>query len=177
MNAKHKIIIALGSFAVCSVIFLVALVYPVFRGVQEDYGRVLAYKREILQSQEDAASSRAFDSLSGQYAEEFARLERVFVDSKTPIAFFRFLDNTEADLGVRIEKSPGSIQQLEGDRWPSLEVRLAGEGAYPNVMAFLQKIESASYLLEVKTLVISSSKGFGRKVEFSLSLKAFTKSL
>lgn len=185
MKAKQKVIIALVSFAVCSVIFLGALVYPVFHGVLEDYKKVLAHKREILQLKEDLKSTREFETLAGQYAKEFMQLEGLFVDSKIPIAFFRFLDGSATVLAVQIEKSPGVTQQLQGDRWPSFEVRLAGEGAYPGVMAFLQKVENAPYLLEVKTLKISVRKEFlnqqnpppGGEVEFSLSLKVFTKSL
>ena len=177
MIPKQKVIIALVSFAVCSAVFLGVLVYPVFRGVQEDYKEVLAHKRHILQLKEDAKSAREFGALSSQYAKEFVQLEGLFVDSKIPIAFFRFLDGTAALLNMQIEKSPGVAQKLQGDRWPSFEVRLAGRAAYHSVMAFLQKIENAPYLLEVKTLTISTKKGFGREVEFSLSLKVFTKSL
>lgn len=177
MKAKQKITIALASFAVCSVVFLVVLVYPVFRGVLEDYEKVLAHKREILQLKEDAKSTREFETLSNQYEKEFAQLEELFVDGDIPIAFFRFLDETAAKLGVQIEKSPGSIEQLKGDRWPSFEIRLAGRGTYPSVMAFLQKIENASYLSEVQTIAILTKKGFSREVEFSMSLKVFTKAL
>ncbi|HEY4510138.1 MAG TPA: hypothetical protein VJC15_04090 [Candidatus Paceibacterota bacterium] len=177
MKAKQKVIIALASFAVCSVIFLAAVVYPVFHGVLKDYREVLAHKREILQLKEDVMNSLEFEMLAGQYEKEFMQLEELFVDSKIPIAFFRFLDETAARLGVQIEKSPGAAQKLESDRWPSFEVRVAGSGAYPSVMAFLQKIENAPYLLEVKTLAISTEKGFGREVDFSLSLTVFTKPL
>ena len=177
MKAKQKIIIALASFASCSGIFLGAVVYPVFHGVTEDYKEVLAHKRKILQLKENAESSREFEIFFGQYEKEFVRLEGLFVDSKIPIAFFRFLDETAASLNVQVEKSLGAAQQLEGDRWPSFEVRLAGGGAYPNVIAFLQKIENAPYLLEVKTLAISTEKGLGGEVELSLSVKVFTKPL
>ena len=174
MKSKQKIIIAIASFTVCSVIFLGALVYPVFHGVLEDHKKVLAHKREILQLKEDLKSTHEFEMLSVQYAKEFGQLEGLFVDSNIPIAFFRFLDETAALLAVQIEKSPGAAQQPGGDRWPSFEVRLAGRATFPSVMAFLQKIENAPYLLEVKTFTISTRKG---EVEFSLSLKVFTKSL
>lgn len=177
MKSKQKVVIALVSFAVCSVVFLGALVYPVFKGVLGDYNKVLAHKREILQLKEDANSSREFEMLSAQYAREFARLEELFVDSNIPIAFFRFLDETAAKLGVQIEKSPGAAQQIKEDRWPSFEVRVAGSAAYPRVMAFLQKIENSPYLLEAETLSISSKQELGGEVGFSLSLKVFTKPL
>lgn len=183
MKSKQKIIIALLSFAVCSVIFLGALVYPVFHGVLGDYTKVLAYKREILQLEEDARSAREFETLSAQYAKDLERIEELFVDSETPIAFFRFLDEAAAALNVQIQKAPGPVQQINEDHWPSFDVRLAGGGLYPSVMALLQKIENAPYLLEVGTLTISSKKGLsseqgppaGGQVEFSLSLKVFTK--
>lgn len=183
MKAKQKISIALISFAVCSLIFLGGLVYPVFHGVMGDYGKVLDYKREILQLEEDAKNTREFEMLSGQYAKEFERQEELFVDSETPIAFFRFLDETAAEFNLKIQKAPSPVQQFAQDRWPSFEVRLAGGGGYPDVMAFLQKIENAPYLLEAQTLTISAKRGFSSEqspvaagqVDFSLSLKVFTK--
>ncbi len=180
MKAKRKTFIALASFAVCSLMFLGVVVYPVFQGVLEDYGRILLHKKEILQLKEDAKGSREFETLSARYAKEFTQLESLFVDSKTPIAFFRFLDETAALFNLTIEKVPGLARHLEGDPWPSFEVRLAGGGSYPNVTAFLQKIENSLYLIEIKTLTISSKKSFqgppagGGEVDFSLSLKVFT---
>lgn len=179
MKSKQKIIIALVFFGVCSVVFLGVFIYPVFQGVLEDNQKMLAHKKEILQLQEDTKSSREFEMLSGQYAKELVRLEELFVDSETPIAFFRFLDETAVLFTLQIEKAPGSVQQLKEDHWPSFDVHLTGEGLYPNVMAFLEKIENAPYLLEVKVLTISGRNASGQqnqeKVEFSMSLKVFTK--
>ena len=180
MKAKQKIIIACVSFAMCSAIFLGVLVYPVFRGVLKDHESVLAHARELLQLKEDAKNSREFDILSTQYANEFSRLQELFVDSKTPIAFFRFLDETSSSLGIPIEKAPGLEQQREKDPWPSFEVRVAGRGLYPNVIAFLQKIENAPYVVEVQTLTLLGTKGLlaeenTGEVDFSFSLKVFTK--
>lgn len=182
MRSKQKFIIAVVSFVVLSAMLLGAVVYPVFRGVAADYQKALAQKRLLLQLEEDKKSSSEFEKISMQYAQEIRQLQEVFVDSKTPIAFFRFLDETALAFGLDMEKAPGPVQHTEGDRWPSFDVRLAGKGPYPHVMAFLQKIENASYFLEVETLMMSAKKGFGdqeRKgeVEFSMSLKVFTKSL
>ena len=174
MRAKQKMVIAAVSFAVCSVIFLAVLVYPLFRGVLDDNKKVLAHKQEILQLKEEARSSREFEMFSDQYVKELAQLEELFVDSKIPVAFFRFLDGTAALLHMQVEKSPGALQQLEGDRWPSFQVRLTGRGSYPDAMAFLQKIENAAYLLEVQTFKITK---ISREVELSMSIKVFTQPL
>ena len=178
MRAKQKIIVAVLSFGAFSTIFLGVALFPVFQGVARDHKEVLANKRELLQLRTDQESSNEFGKIAGQYAGEFQRIENLFVDGDAPIAFFRFLDEAAVSFGLRTEKALGSLQRLRGDRWPSLEVRLAGGGSYPDVMAFLQKIENAPYLLEVKTLNMSQKRGGQQnqeRIEFSLSMKVFMK--
>ena len=179
MKAKQKIVIATASFGAFTVIFLVMVVYAVLQGVLEDRGQVLTHKRELLQLQEYEKSSRELEMFSTQYAGEFLLLEDLLVDSETPIAFFRFLDGTADLFRLRIEKAPGAVQHLKGDRWPSFEIRFAGDGVYPDVMAFLQKIENGPYLLEIKNFTLTTEKGFtdvGQgEVEFTSSWKVFTR--
>ena len=180
MKAKQKIVIATASFGAFTVIFLVVVVYAVLQGVLEDRGQVLTHKRELLQLQEYEKSSRELEMFSTQYAGEFLLLEDLLVDSETPIAFFRFLDGTADLFRLRIEKAPGAVQHLKGDRWPSFEIRLAGDGVYPDVMAFLQKIENGPYLLEIKNFTLTTEKGFTDvgsqgEVEFTSSWKVFTR--
>ena len=180
MKAKQKTFIAASSFGVFTVIFLVVIVYTVIQGVLEDRGQVLVHKRELLQLQEYEKSSRELEMFSAQYAGEFLRLKNLLVDSETPIAFFRFLDETADLFRLRIEKAPGAVQHLKGDRWPSFEIRLAGDGVYPDVMAFLQKIENGPYLLEIKTFTLTTEGRFTNlesqgEVEFISSWKVFTR--
>ncbi len=180
MKSKQKILIAVVCCGVLTTLFLGGVLYPVFQGVLEDHKKVLEHKKELLQLVEDKKNSREFEMVGSQYVKELMQLENLFVDSETPIAFFRFLDETAASFRLRIEKVPGPTQRGEGDLWPSFDVRLAGGGLYPDFMAFLQKIENAPYLLEVKTLTLSTKKGSQgeqnqREIEFSLSVKVFTK--
>lgn len=180
MKAKRKILIANAFFAVSAMLLLAFVAYPMFQGVLTDYEKVLTHQSETLQLKEDKKNSREFEIISSQYAGEFAQLKDLLVDSETPIMFFRFLDDTAASLGLRIEKAPSSVQSVQGDRWPSFDMRLTGEGLYPDFMTFLQKIENAPYLLEVKTLTLSAKRTSEDQqsqgeIEFSLSLKVFTK--
>lgn len=180
MRPKQKTLIATVAFGVLTILFSGAVVYPVFQGVVGDYAEALTYKKELVQLKENKKNSREFDILSTQYAKEFAQVDDLLIDSNTPIAFFRFLDETAASFKLQIDKVPSSVEHVPGDRWSSFDIRLAGQGSYPGFMAFLQKIENAPYLLEVQTLTLSAEKGSAAKqsqgeVEFSLSLKVFTK--
>ncbi|MBI2098653.1 MAG: hypothetical protein HYT49_03350 [Candidatus Wildermuthbacteria bacterium] len=178
MKAGQKIIVTLAIFGAFIALFLGVVVYPIFQGVVGDHKEVLAYKRELIQLREDEESSIEFERLASTYAREFGRMKNLFVDSATPIEFFRFLDEAAASFRLQIEKTPGPVQRLQGDRWPSFEVRLAGGGLYPDTMAFLQKIENAPYLLEVGTLTMGQRKSFAGQqnqgeIEFSMSIKVF----
>ena len=180
MRAGQKIIVTLAVFGVFITLFLGVVIYPIFQGVVGDNEKVLAYKQELLQLKKDKEGSAEFERTASAYASAFEKIENLLVDSSLPIAFFRFLDETAASFRLRIEKTPGSTQRLQEDRWPSFEMRLSGEGLYLDVMAFLQKIENAPYLLEVRTLTMKQRNDFldpqnkGR-VEFVMSIKVFTK--
>lgn len=179
MKAKRKILIAVVLYGIGIASLAGTAVYPIWKGVSQDYAKVLVHKQEILQLQTDKKNSHEFEVFLAQHSQELNRTQDLFVASKTPIAFSRFLDELAASSRLRIQKTAGSIQQTSGDRWPSFTFRLAGQGRYLDAMVFLQKIENAPYLLQVQSFSFSSrqpsqeeEKG---KVEFSISLKVFTK--
>lgn len=177
MTTPKKIIFAGVSVGALAVLFLALAVYPIVQGVRADREKVFAYRQELRQLEEDKKHVREFEALSRQYAEELARLQSIFVDNRTPVAFFRFLDETAAALDLEMEKVPGSVQHAPGDRWPSFKLHLGGRGGYPDFAVFLQKLESAPYLLQVETLSLSKKTDaqLGKTIEFSLSLKVFTR--
>ena len=178
MKSKRTIIATIGIFAGIAVLFSVLVLYPIFQGILQDNETVLGQKQELLQIQESKKRSHEFESISQGYADEFVRLQALFVNRETPLSFFRFLDETALGLGIRMEKSPGNVQYITQDPWPSFQVRLVGEGPYPNVVAFVEKVENAPYLVEIQTFTITESgqslesPGQGW-VEFSLSAKVF----
>jgi hypothetical protein len=177
MKSGKKIITTAGvTFAIIGVL-LAVVVYPIYKGVVNDNAEVVKLKQELLQINENRKQLRDFENISLQYEEEFLQVQKRFVDSETPVSFFRFLDQAAQTFGLRIEKSPSNPIQIEGDRWPSLEVRIAGEGLYSNFLAFLQAIENAPYILEVQTISINKSEQEQTKeqIEFTLSLKVFVR--
>ncbi|HEX9722592.1 MAG TPA: hypothetical protein VGA53_05040 [Candidatus Paceibacterota bacterium] len=178
MRSKRTIITTIGIFAGIAVLLSAFVVYPIFQGILQDNETVLRQKQELLQIQESKKRFHEFESISQDYASEFVRLQALFVDRETPLPFFRFLDETALGLGIRMEKSPGNVQEITQDPWPSFEVRLVGEGSYPNVAAFVEKIENAPYLVEIQTFGITESGQSQESpapgsVEFSLSAKVF----
>lgn len=173
LKANQKIMIAAALYGVLIVAVSGIVVYPLFQGVVNDHKEIVTHKRDILQLREDIDSSREFEMFQGVHAREFDSIESLFVESASPIAFFRFLDQTATPLGLEIEKSTGSVQQVQADRWSSFEIRLTGVELYQNFMNFLQKLENAPYLLEIQSLTFSAAEE--GKVEFSLSIKAFTR--
>ena len=180
MQTNQKIFIAIGSFAGIAIAFSVIVVYPIFQGISKDHNAVIEQKRALAQMNENRMRSYEFERISEEYAEEFSRVEDLFIDSETPVSFFLFLEDTAALFELQVEKNPGNIQQAEGDAWRSFEMRLMGEGLYSNFLAFLQKIENAPYLIEVKTLTITGNESLLNEqpsghIEFSLSLKVFTR--
>lgn len=179
MRPMQRIFIAIGCFAGVTVVFSLLVIWPIFQGVLQDHKAILEQERKLLQIAEDRELSREFEQVSVKHATEFMRLENLFVDTDTPVPFFRFLDGTAQSFGLQMEKTPGNTGEAPGDTWPSFEMRLVGHGPYPGFMAFLQRIENAPYLMEVKNLTVTSAQEAeaqpNGEIEFSLLVKAFTK--
>jgi len=177
MKSSQKILITAGTTFAFAGVLLGGAVYPIFQGIVKDYETMLERRQELLQIAEDRKQLRDFEDVSLQYKQEFLELESLFVDRETPVPFFRFLDQAALQFGLQIEKAPDDPRQVEGDVWPSLEVRLVGSGLYSDFLAFLQTIENAPYIVEVQKLDIKKSGGSvnDERVEFSMSVKAFVR--
>jgi len=186
MNRTHKIISFLILFSAGSALFVVFVVYPIFRGVLDDHEEALAQKKELVQLQEDRKRLQEFQSTFQAYRADFTQLENLFVDTETPIEFFRFLDDAAEEFGLVLKKNPGVPRLEKDDVWPSMSIELQGDGPYPGAVAFLQKVENAPYLIEAKDFSIAGSLLRNRRsislqeegvVRFLLVLKVYTEEI
>jgi len=182
MKATRNILFPIVSFTIASVIFLFFVVQPIFQGVLSDHEETLAEKLKFVQVQQDRKHLQDFRAVFASSQNEFAQLDQLFLDTQTPIEFFRFLETTSASFQIRLEQNPGIAQQKKGDPWPSMDIQIQGNGSYPNLVAFLEKVENAPYLSEITDISIISpraaeARGQGITGEniLSMTLKVYTK--
>jgi len=174
MNTKRNLLLAAALFLGAAFVFVSFVVYPVFRGVVHDHERALEQRREFVQLGEDREHLAEFERLFMREQSAFDQLERVFLDLRSPIEFFRFLDRSAEEFGITLEKTPGLPQTTPEEPWTYVDVHLEGEGTYPGALAFIEKIESSPYLLELKGLNFSKAEG-QLLVRFSINTRIYAK--
>jgi Tfp pilus assembly protein PilO len=182
MKVTRNLLFVTVSFTIAGMVFLLLVVHPIFQGVLRDHEEILAQKQRSAQIQEDQKHLRDFESVFASNQSEFAQLERLFLDTQAPSGFFRFLDTTSAAFSLEVEANPGARQQEKGDSGPSIKIEIQGNGSYPNIVAFLEKIENAPYLVEIEDISITSAKASAQRGQpaigenvLSMTLKVYTK--
>jgi len=182
MKISRNIFLPIILFGIASAAFIVLIIYPIFQGVVKDHKDVLTLKQERVQIREDRERLKDFENVLERYQSEFAQLNNIFLDAQNPVEFFRFLDTTANTFQLSIEINPGDPEKKAQDVWPSMDIQIQGEGEYPNIIAFIEKIESAPNPLEVRAVDVKSldPSGGGSENEekgntFFLTVKVFTR--
>jgi hypothetical protein len=165
-----------------ALVFLIVI--PVFQMIEEDAKEL----RESKEAQETLCQEREklkkFQETYIKISPDLEKIEQMFVDSDVPIDFIDFLERTAIDSNVFIEISSVNKKQEkeEGQLYAVFQMEVLG--SFSDFMVFLEKVENATYLVEVDGLTINrmGEESEESVVEFSpndisskMSLKVFAK--
>ena len=175
MNIIKAPIIPVFSLALLVFFCSVGVYFMVGRGIVVN-ARVLEEKtRELngLKSQEERI--REFEKARSRLQGKLQLLEGFFVDSNNPIEFLEFLEATAKDLSIEVV--PETPSKLPQDAFASMTFNVHTKGSYVSSLKFLEILENAPYLLEVRdvNMVEAKEASTGRNVDFILRIKTYTK--
>ena len=173
MTPKQKTFIALGIFTVFVLLFFAFLFLPLLRGIQADSAKVLAARTKLVTVSLYEEHIQEFQRISQSQEDGIDKINNLFLDTDTPIAFLEFLENVARSSRVSLKITPVESQRKEEDVWDSIDFELAGKGLYPNVLSFVRQVENGPYLFEFKNVIVQRlATG---EVDFSLLMKVYTK--
>jgi len=87
------------------------------------------------------------------------------------------LDKTAENSKLLSDISSVSVKTSETDPWSSLGFQITLAGLLPDFLRFLEKIETAPYLIEVQNLTVKKVSGSGLNlgVSATLIIKVYTR--
>lgn len=164
-------------FLVCMTIFCgLALFFLVRQGVFYDARQLSEKNRELEDLKSQELRIRAFQETRASFSAKLQSIENLFGDANNPISFLEFLEASASDLGLVIDVIPNSPLRLPQDPWTSMTFAIHSKGPYQSAMRFLENLDNAPYLLEVREVNIAASKeNPGSNVDFSFAVKLYTK--
>lgn len=170
---RKKIYIIVTIFLILILVLFFGLVSPLFSSVKKDSSELISQKGELVFLGEKREN---FKNLQENYLNIKPILEKLAafsVDSKEPIDFINFLEKTAEKLKLTIQIS---LVSKESDKksCPGIYFQVKTTGNFSDFMKFLEKLESASYLIEIENLslrkVSETEANFGLKKGQSVSL-------
>lgn len=186
MSPTKKIYLSTAIFGTLSILLLVFIVFPLFKGIKETSRIFLSEREKTASLVKEGEGLEKMKDFYRNYQSDFERIENVFIDPEVPVEFISFLENNANVSQTKLDILSMAKKSEKGDPWPSLSLQLSVIGSFPNFLEFLEKLEQGPYPVEISGLNTRSltEKELGSK-EFegifrpdtitSLSVKVFTR--
>jgi hypothetical protein len=184
MTFKNKINYSIIILLLLGASLVGFLIYPLYEEIQGASQEMIFQKQKLIALESKIKNIEEFRKNHTKIKESLKKTEDLFINSEAPVDFIYFLEETSQICQVPIEISPSGAKQEGGDSWVSIGFRISSSSYFPNFLRFLEKLESAPYLININGLSINAlsekellSKGFESApfgyVQASLSIKVF----
>jgi len=160
MNSNKKIILTSIIFSIICLIFIVLIIYPLFRDIKRNSIALISQKKEIVLLENKIRDLKEFEKIYKENQQNFKKIDRLFYNPEVPTEIKKFADflrKTALDSQIWLGEEilpPSPKVTLAADPWPSVNFQLAFQGSLSNVAKFLGKLESTPYLIEVLNLTM-----------------------
>ena len=182
MTAQRKFILGTGILVFLVVVLSGGVVLPTIQSIVGRSQAVLQEKGMLAQFRADEESIADFIRAKRIYETELGKVDTLFANPQTPITYIESLEAAAAATNFVLNISPGNPKRIRGEIWPSMDFRLASEGAYSDFLVFLQLLENSSYLMEIKNVSVdrvqlAQGEEETGDVKFSVLVKVYTSAL
>ena len=171
MASKKKIYTTLIIFVLIAIALVVFSVWPLLTEIKMNSEELLLGKNNIATLGVQANEIENFEKNYENYKPNLEKMEQLFIDSKDPVDFIKFLEKTASDSEITSEISLLPSSQKENQTF--ITFQFFSNGDFSKMLEFSEKLEAGPYLIEIKNLTIKNSTE--QKVDANFLLKVFTK--
>jgi len=139
--------------------FLIFLIFLCFEKIKQDSQDIFFAKSAIALLKIREKEIEKFIIEYQNYLPNFQRIDQEIVDLKAPLGFIEFIEDAAVSAGVDLVISPLTFPKESQSKIASVQVLAKGD--FLDILAFLEKLESGSYLISMNNLsfeYISASK-------------------
>ncbi len=154
MPLNKKIYTSLVFFALVILIFIFLIICPLLTDIKKDSQDFILQKNNFAELQLRKENFNQLRDFYQSRQEELKRIDNLFINRETPIEFIEFLEEKAKDSFLAIEISATFSKKAESEKWNFSNYQLSLNGSFPNILKFLEKIETAPYLIEISNLNI-----------------------
>lgn len=176
MTTKRKTILTAIVFGAAAPLLIISLILPMVSGIKNESQNLVSQKNKISELADKFRNIGAVEAEFNKYNEFYGKIASFFVDAKEPISFIEFLEEQADSSRVSIEITPLGSQMGASEPWPSINFRLSAKGGFSNFSIFLERLESAPYLVEVLNININrAAEEDGGGISAAFLIKVYSK--
>lgn len=177
MKLQNKIYLISTFFAVAILGILAFFVYPPLNDIKNNSQKIISDKNQIFFIKKETEELDIFKKNYKEYESNLKKIDKLFVDSKNPVDFVKFLENTAYNSGLQ---SDISLLQSSKSEVATFQVYVIGD--FLKILDFADKLETGSYLITIQNLSIKKiitgrdkEKDTSNKVEANFLIEVITK--
>ena len=109
------------------------------------------------------------------YKENLERIDTVFVNSKNPVDFIKFLERPAEDSPPKSEIFLSAANVSKGNKntaSPFISFQIVTDGSFSNTIKFSEKLETGPYLLKIQNLTVKKSEEISSKKSSTQNIRA-----
>ncbi|MBI3631460.1 MAG: hypothetical protein HY219_01160 [Candidatus Staskawiczbacteria bacterium] len=151
------------------------MIYPILKDIENSSNEILMDKGMAVSINEQKVQLDNFKKKYNDYNYNLEKINQLFVDSKDPIDFIKFLEKTAKDSGISAGvKMDVVLSTKETDNLPVIISNISATGKFLDLLKFSEKLDASPYLMKIKNMTIKSLPK-ETMVDFNLSVEAITK--
>lgn len=160
-----------AAFALIAIALVIFSVWPLLIEIKIHSKELLSEKNDIATLGTQTNEIENFEKNYEVYKPNLEKMEQLFIDSKDPVDFIKFLEKIASDSEITSEISLLPSPQEKNQTF--ITFQFFSNGDFSKILEFSEKLETGPYLIEIKNLTIKNS--FSEKVDANFLIKAFTK--
>lgn len=151
-------------FVLIATLLVVFLIYPTFNSIKRGSMEILLNRGQIIFSQLENRQMVSFKKELSDYQANFAKASQLFVDSKNPINFIKFLEKIASDSKMTSEISLISTSSdVNVGPTPKQFFKIHARGKFADALLFIKKIETGQYLITIDGVHMKKFNNFSQE--------------
>ncbi len=155
ISLKTKIYLALFGFFLVALFLILFFIWPLEKAIKKNSEKLIALKENLVALQEDLKNIQELKKTEGKIKKTKEKIETLFIDKEVPVKFIHFLEALSQNYQLSLELFPIIQKKSQNEPWEPLNFQVNVTGPFPNVVRFLEKIETGPFLVRVEALDIS----------------------
>lgn len=156
MKNKNTIYSTLAIFLIVSFLLVAFLIYPTFKDITAASGEISSSKDTITFLYTQSAELGNFKKKYKDYDTHLKKIDELFIDSKDPVDFIKFLEKTAFDTNINLDINlTSNPKNGAASNAASSLFQIYAKGDFLNILRFSEKLETGPYLVKINNIAIS----------------------